>query len=213
MVLNDIIDQVSERPQSKATHFSSAYQVGYFPIKHSPIWLLLCCRTTMTRDPRWRTLCSTASREPRTWCVSGIVAGCGSGLQRYTHTLLTNVSEINVNKYYYWRVVYAYCLCDVSISISTDAAPSGVINHCVRPLHRAVHHAVYRGQCAVHECGPLRRGVRRNVSITVYQPRIRFYLNHPEYGQITKINIKISCPCDPCTTVFVLTVWDVGWVV
>ena len=27
MVLNDIIDQVSERPQSKATHFSSAYQV------------------------------------------------------------------------------------------------------------------------------------------------------------------------------------------
>ena len=86
MVLNDIIDQVSERPQSKATHFSSAYQVGYFPIKHSPIWLLLCCRTTMTRDPRWRTLCSTASREPRTWCVSGIVAGCGSGLQRYTHT-------------------------------------------------------------------------------------------------------------------------------
>ena len=37
MVLNDIIDQVSERPQSKATHFSSAYQVRYFPIKHSPI--------------------------------------------------------------------------------------------------------------------------------------------------------------------------------
>ena len=27
MVLNDIIDQVSERPMSKATHFSSAYQV------------------------------------------------------------------------------------------------------------------------------------------------------------------------------------------
>ncbi len=27
MVLNDIIDQVSERPQSKATHLSSAYQV------------------------------------------------------------------------------------------------------------------------------------------------------------------------------------------
>ena len=41
MVLNDIIDQVSERPQSKATHFSSAYQVRYFPIKHSPIWLFL----------------------------------------------------------------------------------------------------------------------------------------------------------------------------
>ena len=102
---------------------------------------------------------------------------------------------------------------DISISISTDAAPSGVINHCVRPLHRAVHHAVYRGQCAVHECGPLRRGVRRNVSITLYQPRIRFYLNHPEYGQNTKINMKINCPCDPCTTVFVLTVWDVGWVV
>ena len=116
MVLNDIIDQVSERPQSKATHFSSAYQVGYFPIKHSPIWLLLCCRTTMTRDPRWRTLCSTASREPRTWCVSGIVAGCGSGLQRY-NTLLTNVSEINVNKYYYWLcsvcvllMIYLYLL-------------------------------------------------------------------------------------------------------
>jgi hypothetical protein len=29
MVLNDIIDQVSERPQSKATHLSSAYQVTY----------------------------------------------------------------------------------------------------------------------------------------------------------------------------------------
>ena len=28
MVLNDIIDQVSERPQSKATHLSSAYQVS-----------------------------------------------------------------------------------------------------------------------------------------------------------------------------------------
>ena len=36
MVLNDIIDQVSERPQSKATHFSSAYQVcieGWSPKK------------------------------------------------------------------------------------------------------------------------------------------------------------------------------------
>ena len=27
MVLNDIIDQVSERPMSKATHLSSAFQV------------------------------------------------------------------------------------------------------------------------------------------------------------------------------------------
>ena len=105
------------------------------------------------------------------------------------------------------RIVY-------NIFISSHAPLSGVINNCVRPLHRAVHHAVYRGQRAVHECGPLRRGVRRNVSIWVfhYQPRIRFYLNHPEYdGQIT-INIKINCPCDPCTTVLVLTVWAVGWV-
>ena len=50
------------------------------------------------------------------------------------------------------------------------------------------------------------------LSTSLYQPRIRFYLNHPEYdGQIT-INIKINCPCDPCTTVLVLTVWAVGWV-
>jgi hypothetical protein len=33
MVLNDIIDQVSERPQSKATHLSSAYQVGMRRVK------------------------------------------------------------------------------------------------------------------------------------------------------------------------------------
>ena len=132
---------------------------------------------------------------------------------RGTHTLLTNVSEINVNKYYYWLCSVCVLLMMYLYSISTDAAPSGVINHCVRPLHRAVHHAVYRGQCAVHECGPLRRGVRRNVSITLYQPRIRFYLNHPEYGQITKINIKISCPCDPCITVLVLVYWLYGLLV
>ena len=34
MVLNDIIDQVSERPQSKATHLSSAYQVRH-PIQQT----------------------------------------------------------------------------------------------------------------------------------------------------------------------------------
>ena len=59
------------------------------------------------------------------------------------------------------RIVY-------NIFISSHAPLSGVINNCVRPLHRAVHHAVYRGQRAVHECGPLRRGVRRNVSIIVF---------------------------------------------
>ena len=49
MVLNDIIDQVSERPQSKATHFSSAYQVSVkkFPIE--VFWILVYFRMMMMR--------------------------------------------------------------------------------------------------------------------------------------------------------------------
>ena len=54
MVLNDIIDQVSERPMSKATHFSSAYQVTRNTLDGIPglhghnVYF----RMMMTRDPR-----------------------------------------------------------------------------------------------------------------------------------------------------------------
>lgn len=49
MVLNDIIDQVSERPQSKATHFSSAYQVKAI---QSSYWLNECLQDDDDEGPK-----------------------------------------------------------------------------------------------------------------------------------------------------------------
>ena len=43
---------------------------------------------------------------------------------------------------------------------------SGSFYHCFWSLHGAVHHPVYRGECSVHECRPLRCGIWWNVSIT-----------------------------------------------
>ena len=35
----------------------------------------------------------------------------------------------------------------------------GSFYYCVRSLHGALHHPLYRGERVVHECRPLRRGV------------------------------------------------------
>ena len=141
MVLNDIIDQVSERPQSKATHFSSAYQV--IPILRLPL-----------NDLQWLPFKDDDDEGPK---MKDIVFDC---IKRTSDVMCVwdccwlwiRTAEVTKDQYIL-LLVFTFC-------------SSGSVNHCVWPLHWALHHTLYRGQCAVHECWPLRRRVRWNVSIT-----------------------------------------------
>ena len=72
------------------------------PIRYKPynsaIWIIhteCLSRMMMMRVQRWKTSCLIASRGPLTWCVSGTVAGSGSGQQRWHFICISPILPSN----------------------------------------------------------------------------------------------------------------------
>ena len=147
MVLNDIIDQVSERPQSKATHFSSAYQVKaiLFLFSYFNTLLWVSFQDDDDEGPKMKDIVFDCIK--RTSDVMCVWDCCW---------LWIRTAEVSA--------IYLFLLF-FSLLHLTSLLP-GAVNNCVWPLHGALHHTVYRGQCFVHERWSLWRRIWWNVSIS-----------------------------------------------